>query len=470
MILLLALIIATLSLTFTSAEAVVLDPVPLRAAFEAHGANVGWSAADRSITVALPTGSLRFFANSRGAYMNDVPITLRHSITVVSGVSFIHPDDYLSLMRGMSLLVGNNLYRTQLEANLLAPVIMGQHSVPGMVVAIVDAHQDFTWIQGFGYSDTERGIPVNENTVFGIGSISKIFTAIAAIQLVESGVIDLDVPIVEYLPGFSMRPSPSWGGNYRNITTRMLLTHTAGILSQVNLANDFFAYNYISMGGHNPDFLNSFLDIMAHHYMVHPEGMIFDYSNNGYVLLGVLVAAMTGNDNHFNDFVRYTNQHIIAPAGLARTSFVLNDALWPYLARPYVNATTRDQYIYLNGLPTGSMVSTATDMAHFMHILLNDDGRLLSPGTIRQMMQPQVAGVGLSYGLGFLVIPTEAGFSAIGHDGQWMHYESFLFLDLSSGIGVFVAINSHYGATGRVAFNTGLRLLQHAVWERHGML
>jgi len=469
-------VLAALLITATNVVALSAEPhvqenefIPIRAAFEALNAEVEWVDADRSIKITFGGITLELFADNQSAYANNVAITLQNSIFIVDGTSFIHPDDYLyALMRLTGVEIGSHLSETVLEANLIAPLVLEQFSVAGIAVAIVDVNNDFTWTQGFGHADTTQGIPVDENTVFGIGSISKTFAAIAIMQLVGEGIIDLDAPIVEYLPYFSMQISPEIGGDYRNITTRMLLTHTAGIFSQIDLTDDLFSHNYMSLERHEPYYMDAFLEIIAGYYLESPEGTVFSYSNNSYNFLGVLIAVMTGADSIFDGFVSYTNENIFVPAGMERTGFVLDESLMPYLALPYVDANTPDSYLFSNGLPAASMVSTAYDMAHFMHLLLRDDGALLAPGTIEYMMQPHdfdFYGTGLEYGLGFVTLATDSGLLMVGHDGSRMHYEAFMFFDAERGIGVFVAINSLFGAQHRAAMTMGTLLLEMAVLE-----
>jgi len=466
---LLALIIATATLVVASPSSEGQDEsafLPIRVASESLGAEVTWGSEDRSITIDFAGGNILLFADSQRVYINNEASTLGHSVFIANNTAFIHPDDFLyTLMRVMDVDMDSHLSETKLDAKLFASILMEELSIAGMIVAIVDAHEDFSWIQGFGYADSKLGIPVEEDTVFLVASISKTLTAIAVMQLVDDGIIDLDVPIVEYLPDFTMQPSPA-GGDYRNITARMLLTHTAGILTQFHL-EDIFDYSYISVGEHDPHFMNSFLYYLAQYYMESPEGEVFSYSNNGYVLLGVLVAALTGDDNLYDDFVRYTQENIFEAAGMTRSSFVLDDVLQPYLAQPYVDAVVREEYVFINGLPTGAMVSTGYDMARLMHILLNDDGVLLAPGTVGLMTQGHdfdFTDVGIEYGLGFARFPTDAGFHAVGHNGQWFHYNAYMVFDMESGIGIFVATNSHTGY--EAAHFMALTLLQIAVAEK----
>ena len=92
-------------------------------------------------------------------------------------------------------------------ANTQAEQLMQEYSVPGLAMALVDAENGFTWTHSFGYADTQNSAPVKEDTLFSIASISKPFTAIAVMQLVEEGLIDLDEPLVTYLPEFRMLPT-----------------------------------------------------------------------------------------------------------------------------------------------------------------------------------------------------------------------------------------------------------------------
>ena len=470
--LLLVFVLAAANVAIVGAadDVLELEYVPIRVAFERLGASVEWDADERSITVAWQGNTAVLFVDNQNLYVNDEAETLHFNVFIDDGASFIHRDDHNRMLAALLGLSENSqLGQTIVDANHLVPNFLEDFAIPGMAIAIVDVQNDFTWTQGFGLADTAQGIAVDADTVFGIGSVSKTFVAIAVMQLVENGIIDLDVPIVEYLPDFSILPSPT-GGDYRNITARMLLTHTSGIFTQVDLTEDLFRYHYLSLEAHNPHFFNSFLEILAQYSMEYPEGETFSYSNKAYVLLGVLVAAMTGDDGFFDGFVRYVDENIFEPTNMTRTSFVLDDALIPYLARPYVDTSEPEEYIFSNGLPASSMVSTANDMAHFMHLLLADDGALLAPGAIRQMMQPHdfnFADIGMEVGLGFAIIPSEAGFYATGHDGQRLHYEAFMFFDIESGVGVFVATNAFAGSINRVAFFVGMTLLENAVAEKN---
>lgn len=356
-------------------------------------------------------------------------------------------------------------------ATTMAEELMQEYSVPGMSVVLVDAESGFTWTHSFGYADTQNNVPVTADTMFSIASLSKSFTAIAVMQLVEDGVIDLDEPIVTYLPDFSMLPNPALGGNYENITTRMLLSHTSGVYP------DFLGNHAFTTGGQDEVFLNDLLAILSEQTMTSEEGTVFTYANSGYDLLGILVATVTGYDDVFEGFVNYTNEHIFLPTGMTRSTFGMNGTLLPYFARPHTNANTQEELVFPNGLPGAGMFSTANDMAKFMHIILNDGrfegGQLLTQNSLEQMMRVHdfdfsYSMGGMTYGLGFMQRVTSTGFSSVGHGGTLPYYHSEIAFDPESRLGVFVTVNSSSGLS--VANLMAEVTLQNAVYGKTGEL
>ncbi|MCL1842394.1 MAG: serine hydrolase [Defluviitaleaceae bacterium] len=439
--------------------------IPLREAIEVIGGTIEWNDSDRSITMVLGEATVIFFADSNRALVNGIEITLPHPVIIENDRAFSHYENIDHAFLHAAGLGDAFLGETILAATISVPAVMEQLSIPGMVVAIVDVNENFAWVQGFGYADTTRNHLVDENTVFRLGSISKPFTAIAIMQLVEEGILDLNTPIIEYLPDFSINPSGILGGDYRNITAQMLLTHTSGITS------NFLGYRHVTLDGYDAEFLNNFLENLSRYFMFQPEDTVFSYNNNGYVLLGAMVAHLTGDDNFTDDFIAYTTENIFAPAGMESTAFKLDSALLSRFAMPYIDANTPDAIIYYNPLPTGAILSSASDMVRFMNIVLADDGALLAPGTFRRMKQAHDTDftiAGFEYGLGFMRMTTEDGFQATGHNGSLIHHNADVFFDMDSGLGVFVAANSITGMG--VPNSVALSLLQSAVMEKTGTI
>ena len=390
---------------------------------------------------------------------------------------------------------GYYIFPKTIEMMLESPEsLMQANSIPGITIAFVDANSDFTWAHGFGYADIEQGILVTEYTLFGIGSISKIFTAIAVMQLVEQGLIDLDEPIVTYLPEFSILPHPVRGGNYQNITTRMLLNHTSGIprdywgvdvneippLPSFNDVIPFIANSeddvlVASLNNHQPEFMNDFLISISELTMDFEEGTNYVYSNNGYTILGILIAAISNGNDYFEGFINYMNDHIFTPAEMNHSTFVMTEDFFPQVAMPYRNASTQqEETLLVNILPSGSMFSTAEDMARFMHIILEDDNVLLSYKTLMQMVDTNdfewsgtQGDATYSVGLGFRHSVNSDGVVMVGHRGGWQHH-SMMWLSLEDGIGVFIAVNSESGMNVPITFAT--EILESAIEERQEMV
>jgi CubicO group peptidase (beta-lactamase class C family) len=117
------------------------------------------------------------------------------------------------------------------------PEIMAQERIPGLALALVDGDR-VVWQQEFGSTDSDGRTPVTVDTIFSAQSMSKAFTATAVMQAVQSGRLDLDMPITTYLPGFAVRsafePHPE-----QRITLRMLLSHTAGFTHEAPLGNNY---------------------------------------------------------------------------------------------------------------------------------------------------------------------------------------------------------------------------------------
>ena len=378
---------------------------------------------------------------------------------------------------------GYELFPETIEMMLERPeMLMESNAIPGMTIAFVDISSGFTWTHGFGYANIEQGIPVTEDTLFGIASISKIFTAIAVMQLVEQGLIDLDEPIVTYLPEFSMLPHPRRGGNYQNITTRMLLNHTSGIpmhywgitapdLPHLEIpillsANDLIPFitnpeasiAAVSLNSQQPEFMNNFLINISELTMDFEEGTTFEYSNIGYTILGILVATISGGNDFFEGFNNYMNNHIIGPAAMNHSTFVMKEQFSPLMAMPYRDASMQvEETLLINDLASGAMLSTAADMARFMHIILEDGSVLLNQETLRKMMAISEPN---AFGLGFY---HPVNWNGIGHEGFWQHHSTML-LNPTYGIGVFISVNSESGRA--VPTVLASRILESAIEER----
>jgi CubicO group peptidase (beta-lactamase class C family) len=435
--------------------------LPLRMIFEARGADVYWCDVNRRIEVTHADDEYIFFMGSANAYKNGSAFALAYPIAG-DGTSFIAFEDAWFLFEHESGEYAGAIA----TAVLTAFTFLDMFAVPGYTVAIVDAETGFTWTGGFGHACTQTRVFVNETTVFSLASISKMFTAVAVMQLVEEGLIDLDEPVVTYLPEFSLLPNPMYGGDSDEITIRMLLSHTSGI------HGDFFGHGALTFGGHHPGYLNGLLEKLAGEYMNFPQDMIFAYANHGFNVLGILIARLAGYSDYFAGFDAYMTENIFAPAGMEMSAFIVCERTIAAMAKPYVMAGRPDAYLHYNGLPTGGLHSNAADMARFMHVLLGG-GDLLSPESAAVMLARHdfefgLSPMGMAYGLGTMHRLELDGYAHAGHGGNLIQFHSEMVFDLDSGIGVFTSTNSLTGALGVSSLATAI--LQAAVMEKTGAI
>ena len=408
---------------------------PVRETFEAAGATVTWDYENRLIVIEIADSTIILEPGSNIALVNGVAVELSQPISIENNISLIEADDLTALT--LALLGAENVEGehgfTIATAQAIAAQFMELASAPDFSMAIVNANTGFSWTHTM--SDA-----TDADTIFHLGSIAKTFTAVAVMQLVEQGLLDLDTPIVEYLPEFSALPSTSGEGNYRNITARMLLSHTAGIYT------DDFGSGAITYGGHYERHVNTFLTRFANTRMVRQEGTAFEYANTGYVILGILVAHIAGHDNYFEGFNQHMLENVFEPMGLTRTSYLVTPELSPYVAQPYTMAGMPQQFQYWNILPTGTMFSTASEMVSLMTMFLNDGyyngHQILSPESIDTMFTDQTGTGHYGLGIAFMSDPSGSGYVMVGHNGGMVYNFAAMIVDREHGIGVFSASNS----------------------------
>jgi len=453
--------------------------LPLRATVEHIGSVVEWDYENARIVITHKDDVFIFRMSSNIGYVNDEQFYLEFNIVENNNRAYI---SYVDAARLFGIVQDVNIVGDDTEpvalgefaattaaAIALVTQMMEQFSIPGVTVALVDAETGFTWTQGFGYADTETGRLVDAYTMFPVGSSAKPFTAMAVMQLVEQGIIDLDEPIVTYIPEFSQLPNPLVGGNYENITVRMLLSNTSGIVNNVMAGMS-------TAGRHYPNIMNNFLEVLPTQHMDTVESTRFIYANAGWTLLGILVARMAGYDNYFDGFISYTNQNIFEPMGMDMSSFEITSRHMPYMAMPYDYAGLRTELGFTNALSAGSLVSNANEMAIFMHTILGggtyNDTRVLTEASVNQMLTLHNFDFSLSpqmrYGLGFLHLTHIDGFQTVGHGGTILQHHTEMVFNRESSIGVFVSTNSVSGMFGASAM--GSAILQSAIMEKTGTL
>lgn len=316
------------------------------------------------------------------------------------------------------------------------PYALAQGDIAGAIVTVV-ADGEILLSRGFGYADVETRTPIDpETTLFRPGSISKLVTWTAVMQLVEAGQIDLDTDINTYLD-FEVT------GVERPITMRHLLTHTPGWGEQVRaLIMD------------DPERLQPLGEYVRNNIpaAVYPAGEMPAYSNYGTALAGYVVARVSGQS--FDDYV---DQNIFAPLGMEHSSMrqPLPGHLEGLMSSGYMRASDSQgrDFEIVTPAPAGSMSASGNDMGRFMIAHLSSGEGLLSPETAEQMhttADRKLPAVNAML-LGFYE-QNRNGHRVIGHGGDTTLFHSNLHLYLDHGVGLYVSMNStgQGGATGRI--------------------
>ncbi len=293
-----------------------------------------------------------------------------------------------------------------------------------------------------GYGDAGGGRPVTPDTQFLVASLSKSFTALAVLQLVEAGHIDLDAPVVAYLPEFTVADRTEAG----RITVRMLLNHTSGLAEYADVLlslNDPESAERLRFRTLTP---RQLISIGLSQPATNAPGQRWSYSNTNYIVLGVLIERLTGHT-----YATEVTRRILRPLRLRHTYFPGTD---PYIRGPhslgYVpwpDGTQRDFSVFNMSWAgaAGEMVSTMEDLNRFYRALLT--GRLLRPDLLAQMQttvpfdiaKPQAGG----YGLGIFWVPISCG-RAWGHDGGVVGYRTQSYHSADGRRQVSVAQNIAY--------------------------
>jgi len=267
---------------------------------------------------------------------------------------------------------------------------MAQHKAPALSVAIVTDNQ-LRWSNGYGVLDLENSVPARADSAYRLASITKSITAMAVMQLVEKGKLDLDAPIQKYCPAF---PEKQW-----KVTARQLLIHFAGVRHN-RLDEVVTTKHYRNI----QEAIGSFKDDPLLH---EPDSRYF-YSTPGYTLLGCAIEG--ASEMAYLDYVR---DNIFKPAGMNRTQLDDVYAIIPNRARGYrkiqeevQNAPLHDTSIKV---PGGGLVSTAEDLARFA--IAVQSGLLVRKETLKQMLVHPKARDGKESGYGF-------GWLSVEQDGQ----------------------------------------------------
>ena len=323
------------------------------------------------------------------------------------------------------------LTATDVEAFIdgLVPTALRNARVPGAVVVIVKDGQPLLQ-KGYGLADWDKNIPVDPHkTLFRPGSVSKLFTWTAVMQLVEQGKLNLDVDLNQYLD-FTIP-----GRNGKALTLRHVMTHTTGF---EETARDLLTYDTAG-----PD-LGKVLKAYIPPYVYDP-GTTPGYSNYATALAGYIVQRVSGKS--FDD---YMEQNVFAPLGMKQSTFrqPLPDALKGQMSQGYMTWDEKPKgFEVISMPPAGSLSSTGADMGRFMLAYLGQgklgDTQILKPETVKLMHGqltrplPGLSGIGLGF-----YEQNINGHRVLAHGGDTVLFHSDLLLFVDDGIGLYISVNA----------------------------
>jgi CubicO group peptidase (beta-lactamase class C family) len=324
------------------------------------------------------------------------------------------------------------LTKADLEAFLdaLIPAQLQSRDIAGAVVTVVKDGRVLL-AKGYGFADFAARKPVvADKTLFRPGSISKVFTAIAVMQLVEQGKLDLDRDVNDYLDFAIPKTYPE------PVTLRRLLTHTAGF--EETLKNLFVP----TAREMRP--IRDYL-IAAMPARIFSPGKVPSYSNYGLTLAGYIVERVSGEA-----FDKYIAAHILDPLRMEHSTFAqpLPEALERNMSAGYLAAAQGARtFEFVTTSPAGGLSATASDMSRLMLALLGqgtlEGATILKPESVRAMqirqfeLHPDLHAIGL-----ILMEYSMNGQRIVGHGGDTIYFHSDMMLMPDVGVGLFISYNS----------------------------
>ncbi|WP_240416449.1 serine hydrolase domain-containing protein [Paenibacillus periandrae] len=347
---------------------------------------------------------------------------------------------------------------TRKAAKEKAELLTKAYGTNSVQYAIID-HGHIVVSGQSGKNDEQGQKPLTKDTMYGIGSTSKMFTTVAVMQLVDQGQIDLDTPVVQYIPEFTMKDE-----RYKQITPRMLLNHSSGLngssLTNAFLFEDNDTYAY-----------DTLLKQLAGQTLKANPGAYSVYCNDGFTLAQILVERISGMD-----FTSYIHRYITEPLGMANTKTPLDSLNTAKMAGLYYRTYTGQlPNETSNVIAAGGIYSTAEDMARFSQIFTGEAEEVLSGKSAAAMAQdefktslwPDDADNSFEYGLGWDSVNLypfgEYGMKALTKGGDTLLYHASLVVLPEQDMAAAVVTSGGSGTIDRLLAN---EILLQALMEK----
>ncbi len=352
-----------------------------------------------------------------------------------------------------------NYPATIIEGRTAVEDMLKQTGASSISVAFV-ADNRIVWSEAFGFADIESGTLSTPETMYGIGSVSKMIAAIAVMILVDRNEISLDMPVCNYVPFFQML-SPE----YCQVTVKMLLNHSSGFPGS-DLRNSFTATPYA-------DYARQLLDTLRKERLKHAPGFINTYCNDGFSMIENLIESVTGKS-----YVRFVQDEILAPLEMTHSRYSLEAFPAGSFARTYTGEAA-DPQAFVNLYAAGGLYSTPSDMSKVLLMILNSGYSggipIFSSSAIEEMAKDQTEGTfnpvpsgNESFGLGWDTV-SQPGMKALGvkawaKGGDTPTYGSAFIALPDEKMGVIVSGASNFSSGNAMVI--GERILLRALLEK----
>lgn len=325
-----------------------------------------------------------------------------------------------------------------------------QKQLPAFSISLVDGDR-MVWAKGFGFQDQANKVPATSETVYRVGSVSKLFTDIAVMQLVEQGKLDLDAPVEQYLPAF--KPQNPFG---TKITMRQMMSHRSGLVRESPVGNYFDPTQ--------PSLAETVASLNTTRLVYPPESKT-KYSNAAIAVVGAVLESQLGVTHP-----EHVRREILDPLEMLSSGFEVTPDLRPKLAtgwmRAYDGRRPFEAPAFLLGTgPAGNLYASVEDLAKFLVCLFQNgetsQGKIVQPATLHQMTTPvkDAEGRDQGFGIGFH-IQTLDGYEKIGHGGAVYGFSTQLeaIPQRQVGVAAVASLDGANGVVGRLA-DYALRLM-----------
>ncbi|BDD14449.1 hypothetical protein MATR_12740 [Marivirga tractuosa] len=359
-----------------------------------------------SVILFLQLKIMRSIAQNKNTHMKNLLMTLLLSLASLTGMAQVNVEKL------------KQEYKEEFEQ------VMKKSKIPGLSLSLV-SKDSVVMELNLGYSDEKSTEVVNSQTLFGLGSVTKVFTGVAVMQLVEQDKVRLDNSLNEYLPQFHIK-----GEHSKEVTVRNVMTHHSGLPSDV----------IKGMFTQNPEHYTKVVDYMKEEYLAGKPNQIRAYSNPGYTLLGHMVDEVSGKS-----YPDYMKDEVLAKINMQQTGFNLRDQA----SASFNSKGEAKQDVLLRDIPAGGMDSNNEEMVKFLTSFLNKDENLLSRASYDQIFQEQYKDLPLNfgnrYGLGWTLTSRPHTGEIYTHTGTTMYFNSAVAVAPEVGLAAVVLTNAEKG-------------------------